>query len=368
MAREIQKSDIEKIANPVMALEMKKDILRKIFLINRDYAAISVCRDIVTKNIKDCEEDIKVQLGFYRQVLVKMEVFYPEDKDLPMIKKLVDDIELDIYRNSEGQSLRLDQSLGEILIEKEFDLKESGISKIDLNKGLKKFPNLSKELQRLRDLGVEPDYLVPAENPNAPIVVLFLEEHFVGKKESSKEAIKSDQYIERSLMKIIVEGVVKDIYVESESEEYKIIYDKEEIDEYSDAVKRISAKFGSKVNIYGTEYLDISRVLLEKELENFAKKLGLKDPLKIGKLFENSVEGGAAFFSRAALENIFIAMNVRDAINRSKSPISIQIIGAGHEINENEIVRKKNLPHPLPISNLLAYNGLNVFVVDATKK
>ena len=227
-------------------------------------------------------------------------------------------------------------------------------------------------------MGIEPDYIILSENPDASTVVLFLEEHI---ESGTKESKISNDYIEKSLTQAIEKNFVKDVYIEGEPDGKITVtpIKKDVAEKYRDkinATNRISAKFGNKVNFIGTEYEDLLKGNVfdqEAALRALAAESGAKSQSEINEYLKKNHLGTMEklYFKRVVFENIFIAMNIRDHIKNRKSKISFEIIGSQHErITQTKTleITDKGIPHPLPLSSALANNGINVIVVDATKK
>ncbi len=80
-------------------------------------------------------------------------------------------------------------------------------------------------------------------------------------------------------------------------------------------------------------------------------------------LLMNAWEGNGMEY-RATAQNILIADNVADGVKARQEPLSVLTFGAAHE-SFNFGPKDERREHPVPLSHLLAYNGVNVIVVDA---
>ncbi|MEK7673110.1 MAG: hypothetical protein AAB373_04460 [Patescibacteria group bacterium] len=364
---------LDHLTDPAEAVEIKKMILKNLFFIARHYQYGSIeSPDLTNSQPKNSDENLKNSFATYEMILKKMEIIYPEDGDLAIIKKLLKDLESDLYKSTEGRNLSFDESVADILVHEEG--KDSKKINIKSNEEIPmNYFKLLEEIISLKSMGIEPDYAVLSENPNAPTLVLFLEHHFEGKGRSSKS---SNAYMEEAFRKAINNNFITDIYAEGGEENTVATVNKEIVEKNKDkfgAIFRIAAEFGEKVNIIGTEFEELKKGNTMDEivkLDEISKLAGKKTPEERTKYYSKKYKLtlDKIKFQRATFENIFMAMNIRDTVLDRKSKIVFGVIGSAHETNKSFRIASKGLDHPLPLSSVLANNGINVIVVDATTK
>jgi hypothetical protein len=230
-----------------------------------------------------------------------------------------------------------------------------------------------KTVAKLKSLGIEPEYVTTCGNSKAKTVVLFMQAH--PQSGMSQEQVDVMGYpepqarIEFAINKIVESGLSKEIYDEGLEMDEEVAsgdlkrLSREDPQLQISAAWRSKEKYGDKVRLKGYE----SYELFPHYLPKIPPLLFL---IQSGKLKERNmtpeqktlltrfVEFGE---NRMTSGNVYLASNVKASLEKSDQAISLMILGGDHENPTCQPYKKEN---PLPISQALAYYGLNVIVVD----
>ncbi len=333
-----------------------------------------------------------------KQIKIKLDLLQqksPNDPDLYLLQRAFNDIKTDVVNN---KTPRLDTSLEQLSREMMGEIKRAGILKIPATTPeVIHSPSLKKTFTQLRGLNIQPSYVVESKNPNAKTVVLFMQTH-PGQGESLlddenkafdlinalsgapvmkklKSVDESQKEIEASLIKSIQSGLGTTVYEEA------MPYRGMELSTgMINAFKTIVPET-SGINEYRTGSLQ-AKMQLGDKMKLVGYDVGSRN--NKNSLKERHYNGEMSTELRVTTQNVYMASNVRELMQKSSEPVSFLTIGALHETTDwntdnTEVFSEKNLEevsteeqdamiHQLPLSHALAYYGMNVIVVDTSYK
>lgn len=305
-------------------------------------------------NIDELNEELLQKTEQYlkniKAVLSNLKQQYPDDPDLKLLEKLYEDLKEDINKKNEPE---LNEAFEQILKEIKGEIEKSGVRKEKvINSSLPETVQLLKSA----NINMPPEYtyIVTKGDKNAKTVVLFLQNHpnpgMTEKQMQMFGVLESQADIEAVLEDAINAGIGKTIYKEG------LEYGKELYGFHIDQIKKnnsldylkyfattkIKEKYGPNVNIIGYE----DELLLDKIFTSM--------------LNQDREEGQSKY--RANAHNTLIASNIADLMKEKNDKIAFAVIGRSHEKKFSSEEK-----HPMPLSELLAYNGLNVVVFDTSQ-
>jgi hypothetical protein len=334
--------------------------------------------DLLSLNKKDellneSDRDVKDRLESAKVLLDALKKRYPNDPDLLLLDKVYDDLKSDFDR---GMETDIDSSFDTLISGMDQALKEAGVRK----EAPDEKSTLSDTVAKLKNLGIEPEYVVTSGNPKAKTVVLFMQAHpNPGVTQASADAdgiTASQAQIGQAIESAVESGLTHDIfeeglgrYAEVRTEEVKESFSERPDLQFS-ASWRAKEKYGDKINLKGYEPENMQPSYAQEVVELFYK-------IRNGDLREEDVTPEqkqlAIKFSafgayRMSSMNVFIASNIKAALDQSDQPTSFMILGGAHEKPSPQFIKAGLKENPLPISQALAYYGMNVVVVDAMSK
>jgi len=323
--REPLKTEDENLGQPESLSELKnkiKDNLTQLVLWDAQLKAEG-------KNIKESLDQSKERLD-------KLKKDYPNDPDIYLFEQMYEDLIGDFEK---GEETNLDTSFDSVINEMKDIIKSAGVRRKRPYRTI-----LYDTVKKLRKLGIKPEYVVTQGNKEAPTVVLYMQIHsFADAGPEAKKTMRLSQaQIKREISRAIEANLTNILYTEGISE-------KEEIDKNHIIPIGINAS-----------------VALEMKFGNKISTKGYENPYFLNAfesgLFNDNLEKMMDY--RASAHNVLLASNISEDIAREKEPLSFVVIGAAHE---GDIFTKSG-KHPLPLSEILAYYGVNVIVVDAATK
>lgn len=260
---------------------------------------------------------------------------YPDDPDLEFLERLHDDLRGDLEVD---RPMELDTGFDEIMETVMREIHDSGVKR--------ESPDESENplVARLRELGIEPAYVVSNNRSSEKTVVVFMQSHpNPGMSQRLLRAFgvkKSQDKIYRDILAAYRGGLKPIIYGEGYPGEMEFSRD------FADADLKRDRK---------NEELSLSYVRVKKKLGDKVKLVGMED---MG-LLEIIYRGSAVAKYRITANNILLADNIDEHFRQTDESLAFAVIGAAHE----------NFPllpssNPMPLSYALAYYGYNVVVVD----
>ena len=302
----------------------KKDLRDLLFEIDRKYLGFVIVEGEIQELVKTAGEQ-----------LVLLESKYPEDKDVQELRLLYDDL---IEDHEASRHLNLDTSFDEISRKMEEEIAERGVRIEPASNTI-----LADTVKALEECGITPEYIVTTGNPKAKTVVYFMQIHPHPTKTSPKilEAMgvkASQEEIYEAIIAASEKGLIKVVYGEGISSGKKL--DEETLKKGKKGLSYIEAgkKMGKRIEIVGVENANL--------LKGASQDIGTP-----------------SFKYRVTAHNIYIGENIAEAVNASPQNLSFFVMGAAHE---KKFI--KGLSDPLPISQAIAYHGVNVVVVDSASK
>ncbi|MBN2087220.1 hypothetical protein JW758_02630 [Candidatus Peregrinibacteria bacterium] len=289
-------------------------------------------------------------IGAKLEKLKKMKSNAP---DIFLFEKLYSDLRSDfekIKNDGASDALRLNSAYDELVSDMKKTVSEAGVRRESPNKTI-----LAKIVEKLKSLGINPEYIVTKGKKNAHTIVLFKQLHSnPGLAPDELTAIgvsDSQSEIKNAITSALKSGLTDTVYAEGLPPGMPV--DNEIAQNilsniHRDAVMEAKIEHGNKIKIVGYE-----------EMSAFAKTIKAMDRDEEGEV-GGEVEKSDNY--RATAQNVLIASNISSLSNESDSTISIMTLGGLHEYDS-----KNQKDNPLPISDALAYYGINVIVVDATE-
>ena len=254
---------------------------------------------------------------------------------------------IDLRADFESErDLRLDSSFDALVDAMQEEIKTAGVHKESPDE------TVAQDVVRsLRDAGVSPEYVVTTGNPNAPTVVLFMQAH---PNPGMTPEMMEDLGINASQGRI-----VRDIsaIVESRMPLGTVYYEGLPAqDELSgtEAAELDSTLAGSS----------LAGGLLKKKFDNRIHIEGIENMQLLSAIVDGLIRGESkAMQYRTTAHNVLLASNIIEDINADDSTpgTHVLVLGGAHE----KALFGKASDDSLPISQVLAYYGVNVVVVDA---
>jgi len=271
--------------------------------------------------------------------LAQLKKKYPNDPDIYVFEQIYTDLREDFEL---GRETDIDSSMDTILAEMGEIVDSADVRRESPDETI-----LADTIEDLRDLGIDPAYVITQGDPEAPTVLLYMQLHPSHKM--SEDIRLSQAQIQRELRGLIEKGLSDTVYVEGlqTGGELGEFLEKGEVTrtgEDADAVTRLKQEFGDRFDAIGYENLPLLRSVMRGGIE--------------------SQKAARQWMYRATAHNAVLASNVSGDVIKNNKDLVCMVIGAGHE--DPEFWRREE--HPLPISEMLAYYGLNIIVVDAAMK
>lgn len=302
--------------------------------IRDDLFAIST----ISKDNQELIAQVSNKLASLGKEIDKLKAEYPPDEEINQLiayhKDLTDDLK-------EGRELHIDSSFDQILSEMQTEVQKSGVRIEKPDQTI-----ISETVQKLKAIGINPSYIVTKGDKNAKTVVYFMQIH--GNPGLSDEALekmgvkKSQQQIFEAIGAGVKNGLIKTFYGEGVPGNQSM----PDLVSKSPALAAMAEykakhELGDQIDIVGMENMDL-----------------LGDTIK--SMIKGSDDKGA--YHRMSAQNVVLADYVTENLKQSDQSIAFMSLGAGHEKIFVPDIQKQ---HPLPISETLAYNDVNVVVVDA---
>ena len=254
----------------------------------------------------------------------------PEFKD---VEAMYQDLRADYDNENE---LKLDRSLGMIAEEIHQEIVLAGIKQSpvgELPEGALR--DLGVQLE---ELGVKVEYVVAAPRSDAPVVILIPQIHGnPGMSEGLKDAagVTQNQSDIRAIHeKLVGVGLVQNAFAEGVPAATQVTLDMAALNPHQGWLQA-KREMDSKLTVHGFEHWS----LYQKTI------LDIDDPIES--------------ILRQTVANIYIADAIERQVDQNGIAISTVVIGAGHELNMG-----KGGQHPFPLSQTLAFIGVNVIVVN----
>jgi hypothetical protein len=283
-------------------------------------------------------EEVKGTLAEVDRELKQLERDYPKEGDVKILRQMYTDLAKDF----EGaQALQLDSSLFEISEEAKTLFAEKGVQR-----GVPENSTLSAHVAQLEALGIHPDYVVHPTPPSDRTVILFMQVHtapgITAELRDKLGVTASQTQIKKESEKIINAGLTRLQYLEGfvAFNDFGAGNLAANDDENGSAIAtmRLEKQYGESLDTEGVEDRDLLQ-------DNWVH---IMDP--------------NTRLLRGTAQNIFIAENVADQFLHSDQNMALLAFGAAHESLQ---LTGDSSPHPVPLSEALAYYGCNVVVVDA---
>lgn len=292
------------------------------------------------QRIHDMDEamraDIQAQFEELGKNLSALEVTYPNDLELKELRLLYEDLRRDFENN---QELRLDEGFDQLIALMEEEILKGGVRTESVDETI-----LTGTIEELRGVGIHPSYVVTQGDPNAKTIVFFMQIHSnpgMDKEFRDSAGITASQReIYEGILGAQKAGLGKTVYAEGLESGISL-------DEYVDLL------------MVDENDAAMATVQLEHDLGDRVDTVGTEELALLLDMFTR--HGRRGFRYRCTAHNIFIADNVADHFSNSDETLAFLPFGALHETADGfgEGVS------PLPLSQILAYRGFNVVVVDS---
>lgn len=284
--------------------------------------------DRVVQSYYDELDSIKAKIDYLRSQ-------YPDDPDLEFLERLHDDLRGDLEAD---RQMELDSGFEEIMETVTREIQDFGVKR--------ESPDESDNplVARLRELGIEPAYVVSNNRSCEKTVVVFMQSHpNPGIPRELMRAFgvkKSQRKIYRDIMAAYSGGLDAIIYGEGYPGGMGFSRD------FVDAGLKRDRK---------NDELSLSYVRVKKKLGDRVKLVGMEDFGLLERIFKGSMTAKY----RMTAHNIFLADNIDEHFRQVDESLAFAVIGAAHE--DSQLLSS---PNPMPLSYALAYYGYNVVVVD----
>lgn len=288
--------------------------------------------DMVSLFYYDELDSIKAKIDYLRSQ-------YPDDPDLEFLERLHDDLRGDLEAD---RQMELDSGFEEIMETVTREIQDFGVKR--------ESPDESDNplVARLRELGIEPAYVVSNNRSCEKTVVVFMQSHpNPGAPKKLLRAFgvkKSQRKIYRDIMAAYSGGLDAIIYGEGYPGGMGFSRD------FVDAGLKRDRK---------NDELSLSYVRVKKKLGDRVKLVGMEDFGLLERIFKGSMTAKY----RMTAHNIFLADNIDEHFRQTDESLAFAVIGAAHE--DSPLLPS---PNPMPLSYALAYYGYNVVVVDASSQ
>lgn len=282
------------------------------------------------------QAEIREQLEGVEKDLVALQIKYPDDIELKELRLLYDDLRKD-FEN--GQELKLDEGFDELIALMEGEISRSGVRRELVDETI-----LHETVEQLRGVGINPSYVVTQGDPHAKTMIFFMQIHpNPGIDQEFRDAYgvtASQREIYEGILGAQKAGLGRTVYAEG-------VWSGMPLDKYIDEMM-------SYEHIAAT-----ATFRLEHDLRDQIDTVATEEPVPF---FDILMHGGRGFEYRTTAHNIFIADNVADHFKSSDEILAFLPFGAFHE---TAVGFGEGAESPLPLSQILAYHGLNVVVVDS---
>jgi len=323
---------------------------------------------ILELNANDKEDEyldhrIKYLLDVANAELTDLEVKYPLDEDIKMLRLMYEDLHQDF---EDKKQLNLDRSFDKIVANMAREIVVSGVHQESIHSGF-----ISPTIAKLHACGIEPEYIVTKGNPKAPTVVLFLQAHpFPFEKNSADKALSrklsehSQDKIFEAIRNASNKGLIRDIYEEGLEYGYHFVGAKEAVKDDKNpwqnhgTVRALAAVKG--IELHGMEDYALHQQTLK----------GVKELVK-NNFLPNDATEATPLRHRLGAQNILLARNVSNAVNAREQELSFVVLGVNHEKLPMKGDPLQPNPHEgggIAFAQALAYYDINVVVVETRNK
>ena len=304
--------------------------------------------------------------GYVREVLdeahkhlEELKENYPEERDIVLFEEALIDLEQDFKEEVETE---LDSSMEAMMEDMKGVIAEAGVEQKDVSEVINEDSLMGDTLCRMEELGVEAEYVVEAADPNAPVIVLFMQVHPAPSEvENIKLDISGNKKMQRALT--AKKGVLK-TPEESQLAIYENVWSLVEDGVgstlYAEIVPLVWGELNQeRVDVIRDEQEDYGQMASLRLEEDLGDAIDVRaydiDPLKY-----ETLSGEMDLVYRFAAHNVFIASNLTTRHSGlGEQPVSFATMGGEHERYRNPDVE-----HQIPISHAMAYYGFNVVVVN----
>ena len=315
-----------------------KDIKRRIYLLNSWDENEKKDRDTIIFLLRENTEKLRV---LYEK--------YPNDNEVRRLQTMNDDLFLDYDK---GEELNLDSSFGYMLTEMRYEISRAGVRIESPDQSV-----ITDTVKRLKEIGVTPEYVLTKGNPSAPTVVFFMQIHpNPGLSDAFMEIAgvkKSQAEIYKALVGMVNGNIGNTLYAEG-----------------SDAEEEVTSKHIEEGKLAGPTAKEHGYVQAHDTLGDKLKIRGIEESRLQDQMIKMWNKPNGPLKYRATSVNIFIAQNVADAVKKSGEKVSFLTLGAAHEDGipgRRSLMPGTSESDMLPFSAVLAYNDVNVVVIDASK-
>lgn len=289
---------------------------------------------------EDVCADVRERLDEIGKSLSALEVTYPNDLDLKELRLLYGDLRRDF---ESGQELQLDESFDQLIALMEEEISKSGVRTELVDETI-----LNDTILKLRGVGIHPSYVVTQGDPNAKTIVFFMQLHSnPGMDKEFRDSVgitASQREIYEGIRGAQKAGLGKTVYAEGLDLDMSL-----DLDEYLDFLMEDENNAA------------MANLQLEHDLGDRIDTVGAEETALFFDMFTHP---GRGFEYRCTAHNIFIADNVADHFSNSDETLAFLSFGAFHETADGSGEEES----PLPLSQILAYRGFNVVVVDAATR
>lgn len=311
-------------------------------------------KDIYMLNHLDEDESRYKQMIEYTleknaKKLAELNRKYPNDSEVLRLQAMCDDLWQDYKKNEE---LNLDASFEYILIQMRHEIQAAGV-----HQELPDQSVVKETVAKLQAIGVMPEYVVTRGNISAPTVVYFMQIH--PNPDLTEEFMeiagvkKSQAEIYKALVGMVNGNIGNTLYAEG-----------------PDAGEEVTSKDIEEGKLAGPTAKEHGYVQAHDTLGDKLKIRGIEESGLQDQMIKMWNKPNGPLKYRATSVNIFISQNVADAVKKSGEKVSFLTLGAAHEDGmpgRRSIMPQKSESDMLPFSAVLAYNDVNVVVVDASK-
>lgn len=314
--------------------ERENGVKTLLFLVNREMEKNESNVQLIEESMNYIEHDLK-----------HLEVEFPKDKDIALLRVMYEDLKNDLEALREPQ---LDDSFDSLLNEMQVLVKEKGVRRNEVGE-LETGSSLRNTVDAISKMGIKVEYVVQSNVDQTRTVVLFMQVHpNPGMSAELRDALgvsKSQEQIFSEASKIIDTGMIDVVFSEGlvRGREFEWTDNHEMI---SDENRAVSADFR-----------------LEEKYKDRVETVGSEEALLFRDTLEHMPDANVAYY-RMTVHNIFIAQNIVASLNSLSKETAIIPFGAAHE--SFSLLGGKG--HPLSLSETLAYYGCNVIVVDAASE
>lgn len=292
--------------------------------------------DVAMMTIDGTYNGRRKELESIGERIKELETLWADDIDFKRLKAIYEDLESDTKK---WESWTIDSSTYEMGRQLNEEVKRIGIRREKVEDLTGK---IKEKAETLRSIGVPVEYAVLSQNPErSPTVILFLQSHIDPNGYLDLQAEASQNTIDKYVASLLDKKVSTELHVEGVSEGMPL-------QEFLDSQRARS--------IGGLRLSKDRKDLAIKASESYGiTKIGMSDPT----IFQSRDYEGL----RLILGSILFVHNMMESIGENADATIMATMGLGHE----ERLNGTRVPQEsfLSISEMIAFEGANVLVVDA---